>query len=346
MSNLASVDLLRNVPVFSGLADQQLEAIARSCRLASTRAGSSIVSAGDMPAALYILLSGQVRVVDGRGDGAAAQIDVLGRGAHVGESVLDATPAPFTVHTMTDVDLLTLARDDLSALKSAWPDIEVAIRDFLDARLHAGGDERLLALPPSPAPPAVPRARAVDEPNRPLFDHALRIQWKRRAYESAGRSPRRMAVRHVRASDSGAACVAAVCRHYGRRIAVGRARELANSVRSGASLRGLQRAAEALGCETLATVATIDQLFANALPAIVSLVNRHWVVVTAIDTARISVADPVSGSLRTYSRSDFLGTWTGETLFLRPTDAFADVEDDRPALARLLPYVRPMRLLV
>jgi ATP-binding cassette subfamily B protein len=345
MANLASVDLLRNVPVFSGLGDQHLEAIARSCRLASTRAGIPIVIAGDRPSALHILLSGQVRVVDGRGDGVAAQIDVLGRGAHVGESLLDETAAPFSVLTMTDVDVLTLSRDDLNALKSAWPDIDVAIRDYLDARHHTGFDERLPSLPPAPPAATVPRARPLDEPNRPSFDGAHRIQWKRRPFAASPRA-RRMVVRHVRASDSGAACVAAVCSHYGTRVAVGRVRESANAVRSGASLRGLQRAAETLGYETLATAATFDQLSANALPSIVSLVNRHWIVVTSIDERRVRVADPVTGGTRTFTLPEFRSAWAGETLFLRPTEAFADVKDERPALARFVPYLRPMRLLL
>ena len=346
MATLASVDLLRNVPVFSGLADRDLEAIARSCRLASTRAGTSIVIAGDAPSTLQILLSGQVRVLDGRGDGVAAQIDVLGRGAHVGESVLDGTPAPFTVHTVTDVDLLTLSRDDLETLTATWPDIDVAIRDYLDTRHHTGADERLLALPPTAAPATVPRARPDDEPNRPAFDDAHRIQWKRRPYVAGRRWRRRMVLRHVRASDTGAACVAAVCSHYGTRVAVGRVRELANVVRSGASLRGLQRAAETLGYETLAATATFEQLFANVLPAVVSLVNRHWVLVVAVDGERVRIADPAAGGQRSLTRREFLSTWSGETLFLRPTDAFADVENERPALARFVPYLRPLKLQV
>ena len=345
MAALASLDLLRNVPVFSGLADRHLEAIARSCRLGSTRAGTPIVTAGDPPAALHILLSGQVRVMDGRGDGVAAQIDVLGRGAHVGESVLDATPAPFTVHTVTDVDLLTLSRDDLDTLKATWPDIDVAIRDYLDARHHTGADERL-ALPSPAAAPAVPRARPSDEPNRPSFDDAHRIQWKRRPYAPVRRRRRRMVLRHVRASDTGAACLAGVCSHYGTRVAVGRVRELANAVRSGASLRGLQRAAETLGYETLATVATAEQLSMNVLPAVACLVNRHWVLVTAVDEARVRIADPAAGGPRAIARREFLSTWTGETLFLRPAEAFADVESDGPALARFLPYLRPLKLFV
>ena len=346
MATLASIELLRNVPIFAGLSDGHLEAIGGRCRLTSMPAGTAILVAGVPSGALHILLSGQARVVDDRGPGAGAEIDVLGKGAHIGESTLDGTPSPFTVVTMTEVDLLSLSRDALEQLKAAWPDIEAALRDYLDGRHETGDEARTRrSAPHAYAPPAsVPRALPADEPDRPAFDAHGRIQWRRRRYAPAWLTTRRRtALRAVRAIDAGPSCLAAVCRRYGKRVALNRVRQLANAVRTGATLRSLQRAAETLGFEAVATPATAAQLSANVLPAIAHLTHRGWVVVDAVDAAVVRIADPVSGGRRAMSWAEFLAAWTGETLFLRPTEAFADVENDRPALARFLPYLRPLR---
>jgi ATP-binding cassette subfamily B protein len=349
MATLASIDLLRSVPIFAGLADRHLEAIGGRCRLTSIPAGTAMLVAGVPSDALHMLLSGQARVVDDRGTGVGSEIGVLGKGAHVGESTLDGTPSPFSVVTLVDTEILSLSREDLEQLKAAWPDIDAALRDYIDRRHDASADGPARRIAPDAgAPPvSVPRALPADEPNRPAFDDGDRIQWRRRPYAAARlTSRRRTALRAARAIDAGPCCLAAICRRYGKRVALNRVRELANAARTGATLRGLQRAAEALGYETVATTASAGQLSANVLPAIVGLTHRRWAVVDDVGAAVVRIADPVSGGRRTLSRAEFLAVWTGETLFLRPTDAFADVEHDRPALARFWPYLRPLKPFV
>jgi hypothetical protein len=44
MAALASIDLLRNVPIFAGLAERHLDALVAACRLSSLPAGAVIVS--------------------------------------------------------------------------------------------------------------------------------------------------------------------------------------------------------------------------------------------------------------------------------------------------------------
>lgn len=346
MTTLASIDLLRNVPIFAGLADHHLEAIGGRCRLTSVPAGTAMLVAGVPSDALHMLLSGQARVVDDRGTGVGAEIDVLGKGAHVGESTLDGTPSPFTVRTLTDTDVLSLSREDLDQLRAAWPDIDAALRDYLDLRHDAGADQRGRRIAPDAcAPPSsVPRALPEDEPNRPALGEGGRIQWRRPPYAPPWLTTyRRTALRAVRAIDAGPACLAGVCRRYGKRVALNRVRELTNEVRIGATLGGLQRAAETLGYETVAMTATFAHVSANLLPAIAGLTHRRWVVVDDVGAAVVRIADPASGGRRTLSRADFLAAWTGETLFLRPAEAFAGVDNDRPTLARFWPYLRPLR---
>ena len=135
MDTLASIDLVRNVPMFSTLTGRHLEAIVETCRLTSARTGTRLLKAGDRPAELSIVLAGQVRVVDDRGE-EGTPLDVLGRGAHFGETTLDQAPAPFSVYSQTDCDLLTLSRREMERLAAEWPEIEAALHDHLARRLQ------------------------------------------------------------------------------------------------------------------------------------------------------------------------------------------------------------------
>ena len=154
-----------------------------------------------------------------------------------------------------------------------------------------------------------------------------------------------MLVRQVRPSDSGPACLASVCRHYGRKVALNALREVSDSVRADARLAGLRRAADSIGFETLAASVAWRELASNRLPAVVQLSGRRWVTVLNTSDDAIELLDPDLGT-RTMSQADFLSQWTGEALFLRPTPAFAELADPPPAFARLLPYLKPLRAVV
>ena len=154
-----------------------------------------------------------------------------------------------------------------------------------------------------------------------------------------------MLVRQVRPSDSGPACLASVCRHYGRKVALNALREVSDSVRADARLAGLRRAADSIGFETLAASVAWRELASNRLPAVVQLSGRRWVTVLNTSDDAIELLDPDLGA-RTMSQADFLSQWTGEALFLRPTPAFAELADPPPAFARLLPYLKPLRAVV
>ena len=136
-------------------------------------------------------------------------------------------------------------------------------------------------------------------------------------------------------SDCGSASLAMVARHHGRRVPVGRLREMARTDLQGASVLGLSRAAERIGFRTLRVKTTFDQLAANApLPCIAYWEQRHFVVVYRIDGDRVYVADPGVGLVR-YTRDEFLRGWQsgqrgdtafGVVLLLEPTPAL--LEDD------------------
>ncbi len=348
MDTLASIDLVRHVPLFSTLAERHLEAIVERCRLTSTVAGTRLLKAGDCPDELSIVLEGQVRVVDDR-DEDGRPLDILGRGAHFGETTLDGTPAPFSVVSQTECDLLTLTRHELEQLAAQSPEVEAALHDHLTRRFRFDVTEEPAGTGAehAQAPWVAPAPRTAEATDGPPVDGEGRIEWQRRALVPRrrwfGRRPR--LVRQIQPSDSGPACLASVCHYYGRGVSLNTLREACDAIRSHAHLSGLRRAAELRGFETLATPATWRELTVNRMPAIVRMTGHHWVAVYRATADRVVIVDPAVGR-RVLTSSEFIAQWSGETLFLTPTSIFADIIDTKPTFSRFLPYLRPLRPVI
>lgn len=140
--------------------------------------------------------------------------------------------------------------------------------------------------------------------------------------------------------DCGSACLATVCHYYGKQVSLNRMRELTRVGRSGASMLNLLRAANTLGYETEALLETYENLMEKQLPAIVNWRGYHWVVVYKATPRRVKVADPAEGLLK-MSTAEFLEGWTRYTLYLKPTEKIAEIEELKPTLQQFAPYVKP-----
>lgn len=140
----------------------------------------------------------------------------------------------------------------------------------------------------------------------------------------------------VRQHDSmqcGVACLAMICRFYGREIPVGSLTDLCGTTVEGVSLKGICDTAGSLGLETLPVRATRDRLTQETVPCILHWNQNHFVVLYGISkSGRYHVADPGKGK-RTYTTTEFESHWTttspdgkegGIALFLRPTASFYD----------------------
>jgi ATP-binding cassette subfamily B protein len=104
----------------------------------------------------------------------------------------------------------------------------------------------------------------------------------------------------------------------------------------------LMRAAQEMGFETIPMLATLDHLRANHLPAVVNWKGYHWVVVYNVGDRHVRVADP-GGCVMQMPLEEFEEGWTRYTLYLRPTPAFAGVEESPRTLKQFTPYLRPFR---
>src|SRR5262249_30466764 len=137
--------------------------------------------------------------------------------------------------------------------------------------------------------------------------------------------------------DCGAACLATVCRYYGKHVSLNRMRDLARVGTAGASMLDLMRAATILGYDCEPYLATYDHLMEYVLPAIVNWHGYHWIVVYQVTPKRVTVADPGEG-VRTMSKDEFLDGWTRYTLYVQPTEALAELAESPPTLGELVAF--------
>jgi ATP-binding cassette, subfamily B, bacterial len=159
--------------------------------------------------------------------------------------------------------------------------------------------------------------------------------------------------------DCGAACLAMVCEHYGRRVPLHDVREQSGLGRQGVSLLGIAEAAESYGFQTLSAEVSYEQLIENAAnyPCILHWCQGHFVVLVKHlsktfwrPTTHLIVADPSKGVFK-MSEDLFKSSWisnrhnsieTGIALFLEPGDAFlaSDTKADEPVGIGLKPILK------
>ena len=115
MSLMSNLDLIRRVPLFSMLTNEQAQSIADAVVKRRLRRGELVVEQGRKSNALFILLNGRARVLTSDSRGREVILAVLEAGAYVGEmSLIDNEPHSATVRAEVQTDVLVLARADFA----------------------------------------------------------------------------------------------------------------------------------------------------------------------------------------------------------------------------------------
>jgi ATP-binding cassette, subfamily C, bacterial len=132
--------------------------------------------------------------------------------------------------------------------------------------------------------------------------------------------------------DCGAACIAAVAKHYGKTFTLNHIREAVGTGQLGTTLLGLKRGAETLGFNAR-PVKTSSELLHRIkeapLPAIIHWQGNHWVVLYGREGNKCVVVDPAVG-VRYLSLKDLEQGWTDWLMLLLQPDPvrFLDQEND------------------
>ena len=134
--------VLQKVPLFHSLPEAEIAPFGDLMRERSYPKGSVILFEDDLGDALYVVASGQVKVVLIGEDGREVILSVLGEGTFFGEmALLDDEPRSAHVIAMEDSVVLALRREDFRARLRASPEVGIALLKELSRRLRRADDQ-------------------------------------------------------------------------------------------------------------------------------------------------------------------------------------------------------------
>ncbi len=130
-------EILRRIPLFSALAEEDLQWVAGSAEHRDLAAGEVLTSEGDPGDALFAIVAGELDVVK-RSRNADVPIARLGPGEIVGEmAVLEARPRNASVRAATDACVVRIGRDVVLGLVQTRPAAAMSIIRTVTERLRS-----------------------------------------------------------------------------------------------------------------------------------------------------------------------------------------------------------------
>ncbi len=130
------VELLRKVPLFSGIDPAKLKLLAFTSERLNFDKGQSLMRQGEMGDAAFLILSGEADVLADAGDG-PVKVATAGVNGFVGEmAILRDQPRTATVTAATDVSTLKITKESFFQLIEDSPKIAVELMRVLAQRLE------------------------------------------------------------------------------------------------------------------------------------------------------------------------------------------------------------------
>jgi len=132
----AEVEALRRVPLFRGIDATKLRLLAFISERTHFRADEHLCNQGEEGDSAFIILDGEadVRVRTPDGDRTVARVS---KNAIVGEiAILCDVPRTATLVAVTDMDVLTVSKDDFLKLMKEFPDMALEVMRTLAQRLE------------------------------------------------------------------------------------------------------------------------------------------------------------------------------------------------------------------
>ncbi len=349
-------DFLRVHSAFSRLPGSAILPMLRALEMIEAEAGEIVVREGGPAGPLFIVQDGRLRAFTGSEE-RPQDIRYLRSGDFFGElSLYLGVPRTASVQALERCSLLRLDEHTFSRLLADHDEFRMRVEERV--RLYERGRAAQVPLDFAELLPADASEAALveQEPDEHDLDRGVAFSelggvartGSRAAPEASRRHrwlrrrPRFPHVHQLDEIDCGAACVAMVCRHFGREVAPSHIRMAVGTGADGTSLRGLQRGGEHVGLEVRAVKASKGQLDRLPLPAILHWGGNHWVVLYAIDGERCYIADPAR-SLRRVSRAEVMEKWSGYAALPSPTPRLAEAPLGKASARWLGAFIRPHR---
>ena len=113
MATPVSTAVLKAVPLFASIPEDQLRLLAMVVTRKSAPRSTTIMAGGDPTDSLYIVLSGRLKVMMSDAEGKEVILSILGPGEFFGEmGLIDDEPRSATVITIEPCELLSVAKRD------------------------------------------------------------------------------------------------------------------------------------------------------------------------------------------------------------------------------------------
>src|ERR1700729_1486605 len=131
-------DVLKNVPLFALLDDDELAVLAGQVELKQFAARQRIYKMGEPGKHAYVMMSGQVRVTTVDEDHQEVLVDEPGEGEFFGfASMLEQTPHQTTALAIEETSCIEISRDDIAVLLQRKPMAGMDMLTVLGRQFHA-----------------------------------------------------------------------------------------------------------------------------------------------------------------------------------------------------------------
>ncbi|MGH8738847.1 MAG: Crp/Fnr family transcriptional regulator [Burkholderiales bacterium] len=129
--------MLRAVPLFSSVPDEQLRTLATVVTRKSVARGATVMVAGDLTDSLYIILAGRLKVMMSDAEGKEVILSILGPGEFFGEmGLIDDSPRSASVVAIEPCELLSIAKRDFGKCLADNFEMAMAVMRGLVRRLR------------------------------------------------------------------------------------------------------------------------------------------------------------------------------------------------------------------
>lgn len=328
---------------FGRLPERALRALVEKMTPVAFEGGATIVREGDPAGPMYVVESGRVRVFS-RNNGRERNLAFYREGDFFGElSILNGSPRFASAEAVSDCRLLALPPEAVRELEQQSPEFRRLLEERL-AQYHADTTARVpldFAEEMLPAEARVQKEGPIEDAEEEAFADERGL-FRKRGRKRIRRIPQ---VPQIDEMDCGAASLAMVCRHFGRRVSLSYIRQLCHTSRDGTSLKAICHAATELGLAARSLKVSPRNLPDLAMPAIIHWEGNHWMVLYDVGDTHVRVADPALGARR-IPRAEFEAKWSGYTALFDYTENFEKAPEGGSTLARFRPLLRRHRTIL
>jgi ATP-binding cassette subfamily B protein len=330
--------------VLAKLPAEALKLLALEAEIVTVEAGELVIKQGDDIGPVFIVEEGRLRVWEQQGK-RQRELAFLRKGDLFGElSIARNQPRRATVEALTECRLIKISETTFGKVYARFSEF----RNKIEERIAQYDYKKTARLPLDFAPEILPANSEPTEQVSPaqLDDRKTAAQLGPFATEDghfvkgSSRVHGFPHIKQIDEMDCGAASLAMICRHFGRKVSITRIRQMVHTATDGTSLRGLCQGAEALGLAARSVKASKSNVDQMPLPAIIHWEDYHWVVLFDVDRKHAWIADPATG-IRRITRKELDEKWNGYAALFDYTEAFEQAPVSKTSFGWLMPFLKP-----